>query len=83
MKANNEVLVCDKCFRACCWYGEFMCDEAVGAGLCVLTVGDLRKLKLEHSEYWTKKTFLRVYGTASPRFRERRITLKDARAALS
>ena len=46
MATPNEakVLVCDKCLRAACWYGEFMCDDAVSAGLKVLTVGDLRKL---------------------------------------
>lgn len=29
---SEEVTVCDKCMRACCWQGEFMCDESQMAG---------------------------------------------------
>ena len=64
-----KVLVCDKCLRACCWYGEFMCDDAVQAGLKILTVGDLRKLDREHEDYWSDEKMINVYGDASREFR--------------
>lgn len=69
LEARDKVLVCDKCFRACCWYGEFMCDEAVTAGLKILTVADLRKLDREHEDYWSDETLIKVYGDASREFR--------------
>lgn len=62
LAASDKVLVCDKCLRACCWYGEFMCDEAVTAGLKILTVADLRRLDREHEEYWTDEKLIQVYG---------------------
>lgn len=69
MDDTDKVLVCDKCFRACCWYGEFMCDDAQGAGLKVLTVADLRQLNLEHEEYWDDAMLIKVYGTADRNFK--------------
>ena len=66
---DAKVLVCDKCLRACCWYGEFMCDDAVQAGLKILTVGDLRKLDREHEDYWSDEKMINVYGDASREFR--------------
>lgn len=46
------ILVCDKCLRASCWHGFFMCDEAKTAGLVEKTRKELRKLRREHSSYW-------------------------------
>lgn len=68
-KNSAKVLVCNKCLRACCWYGEFMCDDAIGAGLKILTVGDLKKLKRESSDYWTDGKMIEIYGDASREFR--------------
>lgn len=66
---TSKVLVCDKCLRASCWYGEFMCEEAGGAGLQIVTVADLRKLKREHEEYWSDKKLIQIYGDADRNFR--------------
>jgi hypothetical protein len=41
-----------------------MCDEAITAGLTVLTVGDLRKLDRESSDYWTNEKHLRQASAA-------------------
>lgn len=68
MDDTSKVMVCDKCLRAICWYGEMMCDEAVGAGLKVLSVGDLRKLSLEHEENWSDEKMIQVYGDANRNF---------------
>lgn len=64
-----RVLVCDKCLRAACWYGEFMCDDAVSAGIKVMKVADLRKLDREHEEFWSDEKMIEVYGTADREFR--------------
>lgn len=51
----TKVTVCDRCLRACCWQGEFMCDDARGAGTTEKTVGELRQLKRgEHEDYWRR-----------------------------
>lgn len=68
MEDDAKVLVCDKCLRACCWYGIFMCDAAVDAGLRVLTVGDLRKLEREHEDYWSDKMMIEQYGDVERKF---------------
>lgn len=65
---DAKVLVCDACLKASCWYGEFMCQESAGAGLKILTVGDLRKLNLEHEDYWSDETLIKIYGDASREF---------------
>lgn len=64
----KKVLVCDKCLRACCWYGEFMCDAATEAGLKILTVHDLRMLDREHEDYWTDEKMIEIYGDAIREF---------------
>ena len=63
-----KVLVCDACLTACCWHGVFMCDDAKFAGLKVLTVADLRKLKREHEDNWSDETMIRIYGNADRNF---------------
>lgn len=53
LKPDHRVTVCDKCFRACCWQGEFMCEAARAAGTTVKTVAELRAGKYgEHEDYW-------------------------------
>jgi len=46
-----------------------MCDDSRGAGLKILTVGDLRKLNREHEDYWTDEKMIEQYGDASREFR--------------
>jgi len=49
---SRLIQVCDKCFQASCWQGEFMCDDAHGAGTVYRTVRQLKALNLEHPSYW-------------------------------
>lgn len=69
LKDSAKVLVCDKCLRAACWYGEFMCQDAQGAGLKILPVGELRKLAREHEDFWSDEKMLEVYGDTDREFR--------------
>ena len=48
----DTVTVCDKCLRASCWKGEFMCEEARTAGTVEMTRQQLGKLKREHPHHW-------------------------------
>ena len=50
--SERTVTVCDKCFRASCWQSEFMCDEALTAGVVEKTIEELKKLSLENECYW-------------------------------
>lgn len=60
LKDDDIITVCNNCFRACCWIGEFMCDESYGAGTFDLPVKILRLIQPildqgiggEHEEYW-------------------------------
>lgn len=49
---TDLITVCDKCLRACCWQGYFMCDEAQMAGITQRTRRELRLAKRENPEYW-------------------------------
>jgi hypothetical protein len=53
--SERTITVCDKCLRACCWQGEFMCDAAQCAGTTERTQAQLRELNREHSDYWEGK----------------------------
>jgi len=48
----SKITVCDKCLRACCWQGILMCDESMEAGTTEKTISELKKLNLEHEDYW-------------------------------
>ncbi len=48
----RTITVCDKCLRACCWHGNFMCDEAYTAGITEKTIAELKELDREHPDYW-------------------------------
>lgn len=49
---NIEMItVCDKCFRACCWQGEFMCEDSRTAGTVEKSVEELRSLHKENEYY--------------------------------
>lgn len=49
---DQEITVCAECFRACCWAGEFMCDDAREADVVDKTMIDLFKIEGECPEYW-------------------------------
>lgn len=49
---SRMVTVCSACKRACCWDGYFMCDDARTASTIQLSVGELKKLNLEHSDFY-------------------------------
>ena len=50
--SGRLITVCDKCLRAACWQGLFMCDEASGAGTTDKPIEELRKLSLESEGFW-------------------------------
>jgi hypothetical protein len=56
------ITVCDKCFRASCWHGVFMCDKSITAGTIQKTAAELRKLNVEHSDYYSKREVEKVCG---------------------
>ena len=51
----KTITVCDKCFRASCWQGLFMCDEAQTAGTVEMTPEELREKDLEHPSHWAQE----------------------------
>lgn len=52
-KYDPIITVCSKCFRACCWQGEFMCDDAVEASTVNKKVSELVNGNYgEHPDYW-------------------------------
>jgi len=53
--SDRLVTVCDKCRRASCWYGEFMCEDSQWAGTIKIPVSVLRKEAREHPRYWTEE----------------------------
>lgn len=56
-KENEMIIVCDKCFRACCIHGLFMCDEARYAGTTNKPRKELIALELEHPSYITNDEY--------------------------
>lgn len=48
------VTVCDACLCACCWQGEFYCDDYKTAGTKDITIGEARALNRESATFWTK-----------------------------
>ncbi len=51
---NRKVTVCAACLRAACWHYIFICDDYRTANIVDETIGELRKLDLEHSSYWAE-----------------------------
>jgi len=49
------VTVCSECLQASCWQGIFMCDKARTAGTVQRPIAELRKLDLEHEDYYLKE----------------------------
>lgn len=60
MKDTDIIIVCDNCLTASCWHGDFMCDDARISGTIEKTVGELKKLKLEHPSRWEAQ--LNIWG---------------------
>lgn len=60
LRDSDKITVCASCLRACCWQGSFFCDNYREADIIDKTVKELKKLKLEHSDYW--KEDLRIKG---------------------
>lgn len=58
---DRVITVCDKCLRACCWLGFFMCERARDAGTVKRAVRELRELpddgNREHPDYWATDGF--------------------------
>ena len=63
---NKLIQVCDKCLRATCWHGDFMCEDSRDAGIVLKTVSELRALKLEHSERWADDMINKIFGDPAP-----------------
>ena len=53
---DRLVEVCAACYKACCFQGEFMCDDNVLAGTRMMTVRELEDLGFETSEWWGPTT---------------------------
>lgn len=49
---ERTVTVCASCLRACCWLGEFYCEDYKTANVTQKTITELRRLGREHSDYW-------------------------------
>ena len=56
------VTVCSYCLRASCWQGKFYCDQAKSAGVTELPVKTLKKLKLEHPDFWNPAMIFQEVG---------------------
>jgi len=48
---DDKITVCDKCLKASCWQGIFMCVESRDAGTIEKTRRELIKLDKEHTDY--------------------------------
>ena len=52
------ITVCSRCLRACCWQGEFMCEDAYSAGIVNRRVSTLIRRhgqgELEHPDWWNR-----------------------------
>ena len=68
----KKVQVCKSCSKASCWYGEFRCEEYFPAGLKIMTIDELRKLKLESEHYWSDDYMKMIYGEPNP-FKRKRV----------
>lgn len=52
MCKNELITVCDKCLKASCWSGAFMCDDSKHAGTVEKPRDELEAMGLEHSDHW-------------------------------
>lgn len=62
-KLEDKIIqVCAECETASCWYGEFMCNDSMDAGLIFKTVKELRIKHLENEEDWSDEKMKEIYG---------------------
>lgn len=80
MKDSDVITVCDKCFRASCWQGVFLCEESMSAGTVEKTIDELKGLALEHADFW--KNELNLYIKAEKLERSREIDTESFRLLL-
>ncbi len=52
MNKDDLITVCAECLTACCFQGEFYCDNYWFASTTEKTVSELEELDLEHPDYW-------------------------------
>lgn len=55
LRRTRLITVCDHCFKASCWHGIFLCDDSYGARTVEKTARQLRKLNVEHPDYYSAK----------------------------
>jgi hypothetical protein len=67
MLETHLVQVCDACFTASCWHGEFMCQQSEEAGIVELPISKLLELDREHPDNWSAAKMAEVYGDRSQR----------------
>ena len=48
---DDLVTVCDRCLRATCWQGVFLCDDAYASGIVKKPRAELIALGREHADY--------------------------------
>lgn len=52
------ITVCSRCLRACCWQGEYMCDEARYANIVPRRISTLIRRhgqeEIEHPDWWNR-----------------------------
>ena len=60
MASERMVTACDKCLRACCWHGIFLCDDARYAGTVDKPASELVALGREHPDYFSEEAVRRV-----------------------
>jgi hypothetical protein len=77
MRNDKLIMVCSECLMACCWYGEIMCDDNKSAATIIKTVGELRKLKMEHLSYWSDKKLIEIYGEVPDFTKDYKKQVKD------
>lgn len=59
-KYNPTVTVCSRCLRACCWQGEFMCDDARYAKTVERKIDKLVELDMgEHPFWWNRDLYVK------------------------
>jgi len=56
---DRLVTVCEACKMACCWHGVFLCEDYRTAGTIQLSISELRRLTLEHPQYWEKENCMK------------------------
>jgi hypothetical protein len=60
------VTVCDRCLKASCWHGIFMCESSRDAGTREILASELRKMRTdthEHPSYFAVAGLMRICGS--------------------